>query len=56
MNRQYAVTESKGMKWGLLMSKEQSDSGKCTLKNLKTREQFQDITQEEAAEKILSDK
>ncbi|MBP5451685.1 MAG: ATP phosphoribosyltransferase regulatory subunit, partial [Treponema sp.] len=56
MNRQYAVTESKGMKWGLLMSKEESDSGKCTLKNLKTREQFQDISQEEAAEKILSEK
>ena len=56
MNRQYAVTESKGMKWGLLMSKEDSDSGKCTLKNLKTREQFQDISQEEAAEKILSEK
>lgn len=56
MNRQYAVTESKGMKWGILMSREQSDSGKCTLKNLKTREQFQDITQEDAAEKILSEK
>ena len=56
MNRQYAVTESKGMKWGILMSREQSDGGKCTLKNLKTREQFQDITQEDAAEKILSGK
>ncbi len=56
MNRQYAVTESKGMKWGILMSREQSDAGKCTLKNLKTREQFQDITQEDAAEKILSGK
>lgn len=52
MNKQYAVTEKKGMPWGILVSKEQAADGKLTLKNLKTREQFADITVEEAAAKI----
>ena len=56
MNKQYAVTEKKGMPWGILVSKEQAADGKLTLKNLKTREQFADITVEEAAAKIRNQK
>lgn len=56
MNKQYAVTEKKGMPWGILVSKEQAADGKLTLKNLKTREQFSDITVEEAAAKIRNQK
>lgn len=52
MNKQYAVTEKKGMPWGILVNKEQAADGKLTLKNLKTRKQFADITVEEAAAKI----
>mgnify|MGYP002861257970 CR=1 FL=1 len=52
MNRQYNVTEKKGMKWGIIISKEQSDKNLLTLKNLKTREQFIDLTVDEAALKI----
>ncbi|MCR5219232.1 histidine--tRNA ligase [Treponema sp.] len=48
MNRQYNVTEKKGMPWGILISKEQAAQDKLTLKNLKTREQFADISVEEA--------
>ena len=54
MNKQYTVTEKKGMPWGILVSKEQAAANKLTLKNLKTREQFADITVEEAANKILA--
>ena len=54
MNKQYTVTEKKGMPWGILISRDQAASGKLTLKNLKTREQFADITVEEAAAKIHS--
>ena len=54
MNKQYTVTEKKGMSWGILVSKEQAAANKLTLKNLKTREQFADITVEEAVNKILA--
>ena len=40
------------MKWGILISKEQSDKNLLTLKNLKTREQFADLTVDDAALKI----
>ena len=52
MNRQYNVTEKKGMKWGVLISKEQALQEKLTLKNLKTREQFADISVSEAVKLI----
>ena len=52
MNKQYAVTEKKGMPWGILISKDQAAAGKLTLKNLKTRQQFADITAEEASKII----
>lgn len=53
MNKQYAVTEKKGMEWGFLINSEQSAKDVLTLKNLKTREQFADITAEEAVKIIL---
>ncbi len=48
MNKQYAVTEKKGMEWGILVSPEQAEKNILTLKNLKTREQKADITYSEA--------
>lgn len=54
MNKQYAVTDKKNIPWGILVSKEEAAANKLTLKNLKTREQFQSITVEEAIAKILS--
>ncbi|MCR5079726.1 MAG: histidine--tRNA ligase [Treponema sp.] len=53
MNKQYAVTEKKGMEWGFLINSEQATKDVLTLKNLKTREQFADITAEEAVKIIL---
>ena len=55
MNRQYNVTEKKGMKWGILITPEQASQEKLTLKNLKTREQFADITVEEAVQLMKAD-
>lgn len=54
MAKQYALTEKKCISWGILISKEEAASGKMTLKNLKTREQFAGLTAKEAAQKILS--
>ena len=56
IGQQYAVTEAKGVKWGILIGKEEALSKKITLKNLITREQFVGYTIDEAAEKILSEK
>lgn len=53
MNKQYAVTEKKGIEWGFLINSEQSAKDVLTLKSLKTREQFADITAEEAVKIIL---
>ena len=52
MNRQYAVTDKKGIPWGILISKEDAEKDLLTLKNLKTREQFTALTPAQAAEKI----
>ncbi len=52
MGQQYAVTEAKGVKWGILINAEQAKDGKLTLKNLTNREQKENITIEEAAKKI----
>ncbi|MBR1913107.1 MAG: histidine--tRNA ligase, partial [Treponema sp.] len=51
--KQYAVTEKKCIPWGILISREESESGKMTLKNLQTREQFSGLSAKEAAQKIL---
>lgn len=53
MSKQYAVTDKKNIPWGILISAEEAQHGTLTLKNLSTREQFQGITAEEAAQKIL---
>ncbi len=53
MKQQYAVTGAKGIKWGILIGSNEADKKILTLKNLATREQFQDLTAKEAAKKIL---
>ena len=53
MGRQYAVTEKKCVPWGILINREDADRGTMTLKNLGTRESFENLTVEQAAEKIL---
>ena len=52
MAQQYAVTEAKGVKWGILIKKEEAEKNVITLKNLVTREQFVGISLDEAAKKI----
>ncbi len=52
MAQQYAVTEAKGVLWGIMIGKDEAESKKLTLKNLKTREQFSDFTIEDAIAKI----
>lgn len=53
MNQQYNVTEAKNIPWGILMTKEEIANGTFTLKNLKTRELFSEMTAEKASELIL---
>ena len=52
LGQQYAVTDAKDVTWGILIGKEEALSGKLTLKNLKTREQYVGYTASEAAAKI----
>ncbi|HBG65864.1 MAG TPA: histidine--tRNA ligase [Treponema sp.] len=52
MSRQYALTDKKGIPWGILISAEDAKNDVLTLKNLKTREQFTQLTAAQAAEKI----
>lgn len=54
IGQQYAVTEKKGMKWGIIMNKEDAANGTLTLKNLKNREQKTGLTVEMAASIILA--
>ncbi|MCR5764129.1 MAG: histidine--tRNA ligase [Treponema sp.] len=54
MGKQYAVTEKKGIPWGILINKEEAENCKMTLKNLRTREQFEGLTVSEATHKILN--
>jgi len=53
IGQQYAVTDKKGISWGILMEKEDSEKGTFKLKNLKTREQIADIDVKKAVEVIL---
>lgn len=55
MNKQYAVTDKKGIAWGILINSEDASKNILTLKNLKTREQFAGITVEDAVAKIKSE-
>lgn len=56
MGQQYAVTEAKGIPWGILIKEDNVKDGTVTLKNLSTREQFENISLSQAAEKILSER
>lgn len=56
MGQQYAVTEAKNVPWGILIGTNEAEKNVVSLKNLATREQFNDLTVEQAAEKILAAK
>ena len=49
IGQQYAYAEKKGIQWGVFASK---DEAACTLKNLATRETFEEINVERAAELV----
>ncbi len=53
MGKQYAVTDKKSIPWGILFSEDDVKNNTLTLKNLTTREQFENISVSEAAQKIL---
>ena len=53
IGQQYNVTDKKGIKWGILMNAENAKKGVFVLKNLETREQFENCTVEQAV-KIIS--
>lgn len=53
IGQQYNVTDKKGIKWGILMNAENAKQGIFVLKNLETREQFENCTVEQAV-KIIS--
>lgn len=50
MNQQYTIAEKKNIPFGILVNEEQAALGVLTLKNLKTREQHENITVEQAIE------
>ncbi len=52
IGQQYNVTDKKGIKWGILMNAENAKAGTFTLKNLATREQFENCDVEKAVEII----
>lgn len=52
MGQQYAVTEAKSIPWGIIIKGENIKDGTLTLKNLATREQFENIPLDEAVKKI----
>lgn len=56
MGRQYAVTEKKCVPWGILINASDAEAGVLTLKNLRTREQFESLSIDEAAAKILENR
>lgn len=56
MNQQYVVAEKKGIAFGILMKKEDAEKKVLTLKNLTTREVYEEITVEKAASIIRASK
>lgn len=56
MNQQYNVAEKKCVEWGILIKEEDAKNNCLTLKNLKTREQLENLSIEEAIEKIKNNK
>lgn len=51
--QQYTFAEKKGVSFGILIKAEDANQNFLTLKNLKTREQFESISVEDAVKKIL---
>jgi histidyl-tRNA synthetase len=47
------VTEKKCVPWGIIINRDDAEKGTMTLKNLGTRETFENLTVEQASEKIL---
>lgn len=56
MNQQYAVTDAKSIKWGILIGTNEAEKNVLTLKKLATRETFENLSVEQAAERITSEK
>ncbi len=56
MAQQYAVTDAKSIPWGILIGSNEAEKNVVTLKKLATREQFENLSVEEAAKIILSDR
>ena len=56
MAQQYAVTDAKTVPWGILIGPEEAKKNVLTLKKLSTRQQFENLTVEQAVQKILSEK
>lgn len=54
IGQQYTVAEKKGIKWGILMTKEEASQNKFTLKNLETREMFSEMDSEKAFQIIAT--
>jgi len=52
MGQQYTFAEKKNIQFGILIKQEEAADNVLTLKNLKTRETFEGISVEEAADKI----
>lgn len=52
MNQQYNVTDKKGVPFGILIKSQDAEKNVLTLKNLITREQFEEITIEKAIQLI----
>ena len=56
IGQQYTVAEKKGIPFGILIKAEDAEKNVLTLKNLLPREQFTDISVEEAGKIILESK
>ncbi len=52
MNQQYQVAEKKGIEWGILIKAEDAQNNVLTVKNLKTREQKEAVSVDEACKLI----
>jgi histidyl-tRNA synthetase len=54
INQQYTVTDAKNIPWGIMINNENITAETVTLKNLSTRELYEDLTVAQAAAKIKS--
>lgn len=52
IGQQYTVAEKKGIPFGIIIKAEDAENNVLTLKNLKTREQFEKISVQECIEKL----